>query len=195
MNKHGFTLLEALIALSMTAFILSGVYQVINRTMIHMQTLEQRAEALHLWIHLRRQLGRDLEHLITGPPDPMVLEGEEALILRCSGDIVPDWNLGPLVEVVYRWKKNRKPGGMTWERWVQPLGRGRNEAIKTLTIDQDLNRVDFALLDDGGWHPFGESAQPPWRAIRWRFEWSMIGEWVLLKSLNASWSRKQSSHP
>ncbi|MEO5370795.1 MAG: prepilin-type N-terminal cleavage/methylation domain-containing protein [Magnetococcus sp. DMHC-1] len=199
----GFTLLEALVALTITAFLLSGVYQVINRSVIKLQILEQRAETLHAWIHLRRILNKDLEHLIKESPTRNVLEeparivpvDKETLILRCTGDIIPDWRLGLQVEVIYRWKENTTKTGLVWERLVQPMGSNRENAMLTLRIDQDLGHVEYALFDTKEWHLFGESTQLPWSAIRWRFDWQNMGEWHLVKSLQPPTGMRQVPHP
>ncbi|MBF0426032.1 MAG: prepilin-type N-terminal cleavage/methylation domain-containing protein [Magnetococcales bacterium] len=179
----GFTLLEALVALTITALLLFGIHQVVDQGTRTLQRLERKREALHLWTYLRRLLHRDLEHLITEPPERMVLGGREGLTLRCSGAVVPDWHLGGTVEVVYRWQKNRQGTTMTWERWVRPLPGDGAVAELTLRIDQGLKQVAYDLLVGETWHPFGEFVTPPWLAMRWQFDWEEIGAWQMIRSL------------
>lgn len=191
----GFTLLEALIALSIAAFLLTGLYRVVNGTARQVDALEKRTEAMHLWIHLRRLLKQDLEHLTPEPPAHIVLDGKEALILHCTGDILPDWSLGPSVDVIYQWKTNPSGNGMTWERLIKPTNGDRADATVTLRIDQGLNKVDYALLEAKEWRLFGEGAPIPWKAIRWRFDWDEIGEWTLIQNLLPPASYKNAAHP
>ncbi|MEO5333898.1 MAG: prepilin-type N-terminal cleavage/methylation domain-containing protein [Magnetococcus sp. YQC-5] len=181
----GFTLLEALVALTISAFLLSGLYRMVNGTVVQVQALEHRADTVHLWMHLRRLLNRDLDYLAKEPPARIILEEKDTLILRCTGDIVPDWHLGPQVEVIYHWKNKPTNDGMIWERRVQSLHGTREEAQLTLRIDQGLDKVEYALLDAKEWHAFGEAAQQPWRAIRWHFVWQNIGEWRLIHNLQS----------
>ncbi|MBF0341040.1 MAG: prepilin-type N-terminal cleavage/methylation domain-containing protein [Magnetococcales bacterium] len=179
----GFTLLEALIALSISALIMTGVYRVVNGGVSQSRLMEQRAETLHLWNHLKRVLSRDLEHLIKEPPARMIREGNDTLILRCHGAIIPDWRLGARVEVIYRWRPDPDGRGMIWERLVKPLDGKREDAKVTLKIADGLIKSDYALLDAQEWRPNGDGAQPPWRALRWQFEWRDIGPWTLVRNL------------
>ncbi len=183
-KTRGFTLLEALIALSISAFLLTGLYRVVNGTARQVQSLENRAEALHLWIYLRRLLNHDLDYLLSEMPNNILRDGNDALTLRCSGGLLPDWRMGPQVEVIYQWREQTTQDGIIWERLIKPLGADKEEAIVTLRLDKGLKKMDYALLDTQDWQLFGESAQPPpWKAIRWRFEWVEIGEWSLVRNL------------
>ncbi|MBF0440087.1 MAG: prepilin-type N-terminal cleavage/methylation domain-containing protein, partial [Magnetococcales bacterium] len=177
----GFTLLEALIALAIAAFFMTGLYHVVNGTVTQVQALDKRAESIHLWIHLRRLLNRDLQHLDREPPARIIREGRETLILRCSGEIIPNWKLGSKVNVIYQWKQKENNEGMIWERLVQSIHGKREEAMVTLRIDQGLDKLEYALLDaQEEWHSFDDPSPPPWKAIRWRFDWHEIGAWTLI---------------
>ncbi|MBF0270985.1 MAG: prepilin-type N-terminal cleavage/methylation domain-containing protein [Magnetococcales bacterium] len=182
-RSGGFTLLEALIALTISALIMTGVYRMVNGGAIQTKTLEQRAETLHLWSHVRRVLSQDLEQLAHEPPARLVREGNDTLILRCSGGIMPEWAMGAVVEVIYRWRSNGTGAGMTWERLVKPANGKRETAKVTLKLDQGLKKVEYALLDAQEWRPSGEGANPPFRAIRWHFDFSDIGPWTLVRNL------------
>ncbi|MEO5347001.1 MAG: prepilin-type N-terminal cleavage/methylation domain-containing protein [Magnetococcus sp. YQC-9] len=182
-HRSGFTLLEALIALSIAALILTGVYRLVQSGTARMRILEERAETLHLWSHARRVIRHDLEMLEKEPPARLVREGNNALVLRCSGALVPDWRLGAKVEVIYRWRAKEREKGMIWERLIQRLGEDREKALVTLRIEQNLESVEYDLLDAQEWRLFGEGAQSPWRAIRWRFNWRDIGPWHVILNL------------
>ncbi|MBF0179541.1 MAG: prepilin-type N-terminal cleavage/methylation domain-containing protein [Magnetococcales bacterium] len=183
-SPAGFTLLEVLIALTISALLLSGVYRVTGASLATARAIETRAETLHEWIHLRRVLGRDREFLATEPPVAgIVVEGRETVILKASGEVVPEWRLGPWVEILYQWRPNPSGDGVIWERRVLPLGGKREEAELTLRIDQGLTRVEWEIYSAQGWHPFGEGGKPPWLGMRWRFDWRVIGDWRLVLQL------------
>lgn len=183
--KRGFTLIEALIALVIAAFLLTGVYRVVDGTSRQVRALEERSETLQQWFHLRRQISRDLERLLpVEPPERLVAENAETLLLRCDGGVVPDWRSGTKVEVIHRVRPDPASGGVVWERLVQPAGDNhREESMVTLKIDRGLQKAEFALLDAGGWHQAGETVRPPIRAVRWRFEWRDIGDWTLIRAI------------
>ncbi|GAB0057480.1 hypothetical protein SIID45300_01808 [Candidatus Magnetaquicoccaceae bacterium FCR-1] len=181
--RAGFTLIEALIALSIAALIMTGVYQTVRSGAARTRLLEERAETVHLWNHLKRVIRRDIEHLEKEPPARLIREGKELLVLRCRGDLVPEWRMGPRVEVLYRWRSKVEETGMIWERAILPAGRNREEAVVTLTIDKNLDELAYDLLDPQEWRPFGEGAQTPWKALRWRFTWKDIGPWNLIVNL------------
>ncbi|MBF0190901.1 MAG: prepilin-type N-terminal cleavage/methylation domain-containing protein [Magnetococcales bacterium] len=182
-RSGGFTLLEALIALSISALIMTGVYRMVTGGATQTKRLEQRAETVHLWSHVRRVLSQDLEQLAHEPPARLVREGNDTLILRCNGGIMPQWSMGAVVEVIYRWHPNGNGDGMTWERLVKPANGNRENAKVTLKLDQGLKKVEYALLDAQEWRPSGQGANPPFRAILWRFDFDDIGAWTLVRTL------------
>lgn len=185
-NSEGFTLLELLVALAIAAIILMGVYRMVDGTANSQRFLEKRQEQLHLWIYLRRLLQRDLDqrqellgHAFSFGSDA----SQTSVALHCFGGVVPGRMLGPVVDVRYVWEENPDGEGVTWVRELRGSVDEKMEPGLNMRITEGLEAVTFAVLDKNEWKNLGEEMEPPLRAVRWQFRWSIIGPWTLVQRL------------
>lgn len=182
LNQRGFTLLELMVALAITSMLLVGLYQVVDSTRRGQQILEQRQEQLHLWITLKRLLRRDLEQLVATPEESIVFT-EGGLILQCRGGVVPGRSLGPRVDVRYSWESLLEGEGLVWRRDMVASVSGVTESGLNMRVDEGLLSVVFSIHDKTDWKDSGQEMEPPFRAFRWVFTWSHLGEWELIQRL------------
>lgn len=186
----GFTLLELLVALAMASMILMGVYRVVDGAANGQRFLEKRQEQLHLWMHVRRLLRRDLEHRLTFSDADLVLgavegvtERSTSVTLHGTGGVVPGHLLGPVVDVHYTWEETPDGAGVIWMRAVRVPDSERKPSGLNLRISEGLEAVAFSVLDKSGWKDLEDEMEPPLRAVRWQFRWSILGSWTLVLAL------------
>ena len=187
-RSSGFTLLELLVALAIASFMLMGVYRVVDGVVHGQRVLEKRYEQLHLWLYVRRILQQDLAQRLSQSDDTLVRGAvldlsapPTRVTLRCTGGVAPGRTLGPAVDVVYGWEERSDGHGVIWTRLLRAVASDRVAPGLTMQITDGLEAVAFALLDKTGWKGLEDDLDPPVRAIRWQFRWSLIGSWTLVQ--------------
>lgn len=177
----GFSLLEILVAMTLTALVLTGVFQTVQGSMVTRKHLQHHREVLQTWLHLRRSLMKDMELLALPPSQAMVI-GKGEMELKCLGEVAGG-RLGPRVLVRYAWQRDRSTAGeaMVWSRTVHSGYDRTVPGVTTLRVEDHLEEVGLDLLDGGVWKRAGDNIEVQLRAVRWHFRWQDMGSWHFIK--------------
>lgn len=175
-SQRGFTLIELLVALAITAVIAVASSSLLTGVIRHLDTLEGRQGELYSMMHLRRLLGKDMRSCNVWKTQ----EYEDAVIrLSCDGKVIPDYRMGPRVELLYRIEERKD--GTVFERLARPIGNDEEREltpIQTMKMVQGLRSISYELLgSDGEWHSPGEDFGSRLMAVHWDFQWERIGQW------------------
>jgi len=180
-EESGFSLLEILVAMTLTVLVLTGVFQILQGTMAARKQLQHHREVLQTWLHLRRSLMKDM-HLLALPPSQAIVIGKGEMELKCLGEVAGG-RLGPRVLVRYAWQFLRSHTGeeMTWSRTVSSGYDRQTTGITTFRVEERLEEVGLDLLDGRVWKRAGDTIEVQLRAIRWHFRWKNMGSWHFIQ--------------
>ncbi len=182
--NRGFTLLEVMVAMLITSMIMTITYSSLKQILRGDELMTAREEQIQQWMHLQTLLQRDAGFLKGGSAAAFQLfnEGFKA---QYDGSVVPNMRLGPQVGIEYSWDKqassNEDEGDqISWQRNLYSPYDETPVLPLQIVLDQGLERVQYELMVENNWIQPDAFVQGSIRALRWTFQWSLIGEWQLV---------------
>lgn len=177
-SQSGFTLLEVLVAVALAAIILAITYGALSQVLKADETARQRQEQLQQWLFIQRLLLREGSLIMPGRAAAFEL-AEDELMGRYQGAVIPGMRMGAELTIRYHWESTEENS----VRWVRDFQASREEAaneIWRVSVGEGLQQVRYEVLTRNGWIAPEDFVAGSIRALRWYFNWSLIGEWQLI---------------
>lgn len=181
-RSKGFTLIEVLVALAISAVLITGVYTVLRQGMGQLGIIEGHDQELHSLFLIRRVIDRDLQSLVAlkDPESDKKYRfriGIDGVVLNCRGSVVADSRLGPLVEVHYRWNSG---SDALLERRVVGLGGDVELSDEVLYLGQGVQSGSVEIHDGEEWSTAEMVDETKMYGVRFQLDFSQIGVWKLI---------------
>lgn len=182
-NKRGFTLLELLVAISITTVILMGAYGLITTVTTQQSSLDARHEEMLTLMHLQRLFSRDLRRVTSSNIHnayPITFLDNE-MILICDGDITGTYTHAPRVRVRYQFTPYDAGSSSTvLVREVTSMdGDTVFEKRSYAMRERGLKKSMFQVKTLNGWLDENQGTNEVAHGLRVLMEWEHLGRWQM----------------